>query len=291
MANVRKKRICVVCAYVLIYLIVIVTRTDINIPLEQSKEDYRDGVEFPQQVRSSRIIWPEDSREEDRIIDQITFFPRTTEKTRTRVIYLATDLLPWLDGGDHLKGDEFRDCIARNCKLTIDHGEGASADAVIVHGRAPPFGRHHTSQIWIFYSLESPMNTPDLSALGDGINWTATYRMDSDIVAPYGKFLLYDTDAKPSVDPHHKNYAEGKTRLAAWFASNCFTSNHRLEYINELMRFMPVDTFGKCGHLRCGHYSDKCPQLLKQRYKFYLAFENSNCREYITEKLFLNAFK
>lgn len=35
--------------------------------------------------------------------------------------------------------------------------------------------------------------------------------------------------------------------------------------------------------------NDFCLQKVQQEYKFYLAFENSNCQDYITEKLFENA--
>ena len=37
-----------------------------------------------------------------------------------------------------------------------------------------------------------------------------------------------------------------------------------------------------------GHFMRDCPDL--DDYKFYLAFENSLCSEYITEKLWWNAY-
>ena len=32
----------------------------------------------------------------------------------------------------------------------------------------------------------------------------------------------------------------------------------------------------------------RCFRKLDEDYKFYLAFENSNCKDYITEKFFVN---
>ena len=70
-----------------------------------------------------------------------------------------------------------------------------------------------------------------------------------------------------------------------------------------------VDIYGACGPFRCARSSaDKCFSLLVSSiivwsrndeftwisqfqdndYKFYLAFENSNCQDYITEKFFVN---
>jgi hypothetical protein len=55
-------------------------------------------------------------------------------------------------------------------------------------------------------------------------------------------------------------------------------------------RYIPVDIYGKCSNLSCAR-DGRCWQMLGQKYKFYLAFENSNCKDYITEKLFWNAFE
>ena len=37
-----------------------------------------------------------------------------------------------------------------------------------------------------------------------------------------------------------------------------------------------------------GHFTRDCPDIVD--YKFYLAFENAPCSEYLTEKLWWNAY-
>ena len=81
--------------------------------------------------------------------------------------------------------------------------------------------------------------------------------------------------------------------MVAWFVSNCAAANGRLEYANELRKYVHVDIFGNCGRMSCSkaEADTKCFKMLKDDYMFYLAFENSNCRDYITEKLYWNAYK
>ncbi|EPB74943.1 hypothetical protein ANCCEY_05960 [Ancylostoma ceylanicum] len=48
-----------------------------------------------------------------------------------------------------------------------------------------------------------------------------------------------------------------------------------------------VDIYGSCGK---GSLTKEAAQrVIRNNYKFYLAFENSNCLQYITEKFWINA--
>lgn len=62
--------------------------------------------------------------------------------------------------------------------------------------------------------------------------------------------------------------------------------------MEQLQLYIPVDIFGKC-NLRgkqCPRGSKMCDALLK-KYKFYLAFENGLCEDYITEKYWEQALE
>ena len=60
----------------------------------------------------------------------------------------------------------------------------------------------------MLYFLECPYHTQNVKNVL--VNWTATYRRDSDIVAPYERWQYYD----PSVTQIQQsfNYAANKTR-------------------------------------------------------------------------------
>lgn len=78
-----------------------------------------------------------------------------------------------------------------------------------------------------------------------------------------------------------------KTKTAAWFVSHCEVVSKREELVRGLQKHTDVDIYGECGTLTCPKTShDSCISMLDTTYYFYLAFENTLCHDYVTEKLF-----
>jgi len=67
--------------------------------------------------------------------------------------------------------------------------------------------------VWILYLQESPFATFTFEPK-DVFNWTATYRRDSDIPIPYGRWVYYDERVKQNARLDH-NYAANKTKKAS----------------------------------------------------------------------------
>ncbi|XP_077519244.1 glycoprotein 3-alpha-L-fucosyltransferase A-like isoform X2 [Amblyomma americanum] len=235
-------------------------------------------------------LWPhEDSG--DRIEQQLMFVPEDYKRNGTRIkkILLMRGLGGW---GDLPRGREvfLRDkCPVDTCEIVTSQDEAPDADAVLFKDRfvAPKY-RRPWNQVWILYLLECPYHTQSFLNFRNVFNWTATYRHDSDIVAPYEKFVHYEdggTTARPTAGAVSRN----KTKKVAWFVSNCAARNQRLQFARKLAAYIDVDIYGTCGSLKCPRaQAGHCFDLLDHDYKFYLAFENSNCKDYITEKFFVN---
>lgn len=190
---------------------------------------------------------------------------------------------------------ELPDCWTRyrieGCMLTDEPLAYPHVDAVIVHhreiatgaARLPPEPRPR-AQKWIWMNYESPAHAPGLWLLEGKFNLTLSYRADSDIFLPYGYLVpmsLQNRDAHPLHSPPRAHLK--RPRLVAWVISNWSDSQARVAFYYELQRFLRVDVYGAVGlPLPAGKSS---VVKLLSRYQFYLAFENSQHADYITEKL------
>ena len=126
----------------------------------------------------------------------------------------------------------------------------------------------------------------------DFFNWTMTFRNDSDISFNYGSIKHKSTTIFRNQIHFNFNSKNESSAVVAWMVSHCSTHGRREDYVKELKRHIKVDVYGSCGHLKCyrnpavGDSPPECYSQLEQRYKFYLAFENSICTDYVTEKFF-----
>lgn len=80
---------------------------------------------------------------------------------------------------------------------------------------------------------------------------------------------------------------QNKPKKIAWFSSHCGVSSKRETLAEKINQHISVDMYGKCGNLKCSKERfGKCLDMVGSNYKFYLSFENSVCKDYVTEKLF-----
>ncbi|CDI97899.1 glycoprotein 3 alpha L fucosyltransferase [Echinococcus multilocularis] len=80
-----------------------------------------------------------------------------------------------------------------------------------------------------------------------------------------------------------------RRKLIAWLVSNGSPKNNRDSFAYLISNFISVDVYGGMG--RETPPGRDPLQWISEHYKFYLAFENSNCRYYITEKVTVNALR
>lgn len=152
--------------------------------------------------------------------------------------------------------------------------------------------------LWSLLHEESPKNVPFLSHK-KGIslfNYTATFSRFSDVPLT----LQYLTDIE-SITGHHytvpvnkKNYLLEQLSPILYVQSDCDTPLDRDKYVQKLMEYIPIDSYGTCLHNKelpakltnpMESFNSEDFLHFVAQYKFTIAFENAVCNDYITEKL------
>ena len=192
----------------------------------------------------------------------------------------------------------FEECPGhKNCLATYNRTRLQTAHAVLFHGSDIELERNRyypaskliklrqtvpKRQKWVYLSHEKPLADASIYAPYDGLfNWTATFSRRSNVFIPY---VSYAKSSKPHGEK--RNFAEGKTKQVVWAVSNCHLM--REEYVLELQKYINVTVYGDCRKYfakqeNCQHYDAACQNEIS-KYKFYLAFENAFCQDYVTEK-------
>ena len=123
--------------------------------------------------------------------------------------------------------------------------------------------------------VHSRINTTEL----DLFDLPMSYLEGSDIPLPFAKYIHQPDGVNL---PYPPITSANTIHLIAWKTIKCRSPSKRELYVLELQKYINVDVYGKCGGKKCGGNGD-CWDEIASKYKFYLAFENSICRDYMVE--------
>lgn len=187
---------------------------------------------------------------------------------------------------------------AKRCEATLDRSKIKEADAVFFHFYdiwfwvgLPTY--RHPSQVWVLWSTEPTSRLwKDYKSFAGVFNWTLTYRQDASIFAPQGMIRKLEGQEKKemAIKLQHRNFFKERPYFIAMTISDCYDQSHRYRLVKELRKYLQIDVYGKCGNLTCKQGDPVCETKLS-KYKFMFQFENSYCKDYITEKYWHNLRK
>ena len=252
------------------------------------------NTEFPPSVRyhgsQSSDVAPEAERTTLKAKTQNETLPSRPNKEK--VI-----LLTWTSSykkGPWIVKTHIEDSYGYQCLFTSDKSLFSESDLVVLHGKAPNIQglvkqaltlNRPPHQRWVYLIRESPANTPNPRFLNGHINWTVNFMTDADLAA---RSVVVPGTFQGGFDPG-KNYLEKKTGMAVLLVSNCAPA--RMNWVRTMQRYIDVKVYGNCGTLKCSRTNkEECIAELR-KYKFYIAFENTFCKDYITEKFYVNSLQ
>ncbi|KAM9339943.1 4-galactosyl-N-acetylglucosaminide 3-alpha-L-fucosyltransferase 9-like [Symphorus nematophorus] len=182
------------------------------------------------------------------------------------------------------KSFDFHDCKKLfkidGCHLTDDRSLYSRAQGVLVFHRAIqddlsnlPSSPRPRFQRWIWFNMDLPNNTRKIEGIQGLFNLTLSYKRESDILVRWTLTSKKNTD-EDFVLPK-------KERLVCWIADSKdldSKSGERYNYYRQLLKYIKVDLIFKSSELKGENYFQEISSC-----KFYLSFEDSIHRDYITE--------
>ena len=191
---------------------------------------------------------------------------------------------------DTVVGSSPCDCRFTKNKALVNSSSAVIWDLVAQDMTFPSV--HKADQYWILFNSEYLSKTNDTFPYkkSDVFNLSAEYHEDADIHLPYG--MCRPRDRRQIIK---QNISADKNGTCLALISECNDARSlRLDYIRKLNESIPTDIIGLCGrqppntegrsYFGTGKSSIK--RDLLNSYQFYLAFENTLCKHYITEKVF-----
>jgi hypothetical protein len=160
------------------------------------------------------------------------------------------------------------------------------------HTESLPLDMKRNGDMWLLHGTEPPWNTYLNFANYDNMfNWTSFPRPDSDIRTYYNNYeeitgndVVFARRKMTDAVEHFRK----RPKMIGWVVSNCHSGNQREVYAGQMMKYIHLDIHGLCANksVRLGGDRDiGYHENIINQYKFYLSFENANCRGYITEKV------
>ncbi|CAK8686063.1 unnamed protein product [Clavelina lepadiformis] len=210
------------------------------------------------------------------------------------------------------------------CDITTNRSEYTNSDAVVLYMISmtpydlPNSKIRRPDQAFVWWCHESTSTVVEayyknLRQYNGYFNWTMHYRKDSNITAAFIPHTARDwyfdrvgrtaekslRESKQAItkiqfEKMFRDLMKVKKKSAAWVATDCNYVEGaiiRRQYVNSIEKDgnYSVDIYGGCGNKKLAMRSSVMYDVLR-RYKFYLAFENTQfCREYLTEKFWYNS--
>ncbi|XP_061899852.1 alpha-(1,3)-fucosyltransferase 7-like [Entelurus aequoreus] len=177
-----------------------------------------------------------------------------------------------------------------NCRVVTQRSLFSEADVVVFFNRELSINKEKLplelprppGQRWAWMTMEASVRNGDRRRFAGLFNLTVHFRRDADVSIPYGGLLPQD-----SKNPM-ENIQWNKTDLVCWVVSNYKESYKRSQVYKELSAVVPVKVYGRWANVPLAA-KNLLPTL--SRCYFYLAFENTIAKDYISEKLWRNSYQ